>query len=427
MIDDRSAGSRRHHAVLWIVVMGLATSMLGGGIASSAPVSPRCSGETTGLRLTSYPNADNGYPSLAAHGVIADHAILDAFAREYANCPHRDATDGQLVVGEPDVQDFFLFWLPNRLNNIAAGVESAPRGTEQVLDLHTDEGLGRALWLSHLSGYFSGVWLHLNMGTPVGSPRTDSDISNVYATAVDEGRWVANHGSASQVNAFNRAALRTQLPLTGTIDLTTAIGVVMPAGNDAGQFGFDIGFLQYLLPPSLNAPLDADPFATPYVTADPTKLLDATYALTEEPYLTSARQGYASAQAGGWQTSSRLRDAIDGRLLEEPLVAQQLRYYLHATALYSVGVPSGTAYRDFGPEQYDRVLAWAAYAVMTNQANSFNALTAYAMQDVDRGRRHARANALWGTYLFMYLQGVLDDRHHGEQLEVALPTFTAQE
>jgi hypothetical protein len=152
-------------------------------------------------------------------------------------------------------------------------------------------------------------------------------------------------------------------------------------------------------------------------------LLDATYALPEEPYLLDARQGFRAAGAGS-PSATRLRQTINGRLGEEPLVAQQLRYYLHATALYSVGVPTATSYRGFGPEQYDRVLAWAAYAVMVNQANSFNALAAYAAQDADRGRRQARANALWGTYLFMYLQGVLDHRHDGATIEAALPTFT---
>jgi hypothetical protein len=427
MVRSRRFGLGTRRATC-VVLVALVASVAGSGVAPAqdAAHANTCAGDTTGMELSSYPNADNGYPSLAAHGVIADKAVLDAFAREYANCPHRDATDGQLVTTAPDVQDFFLFWLPNRLYNIAAGVEAPPKGTERVLDLRTDGGLGRALWLSHLSGYYSGIWLQLNMGTPTSSELTDSNISNVYATAVDEPRRVANHGTASEVLAFNRAALRSKLPLTGTVDATTAIGVLMPAGNDAGQYGFDVGFLQYLLPPSLNAPPDASPFATPYFTADATRLLDATYALTEEPYLADARQGFANSQGAGPVAAARLRETIDGRLLEEPLVAQQLRYYLHAAALYSVGVPGGTRYAGFGPEQYDRLLAWAAYAVMANQSNSFNALAAYATQDVDRGRRHARANAVWGTYLFMYLQGVLDNRHQGKTLEQALPLFTTR-
>lgn len=43
---------------------------------------------TAGVRLSWYPWADNGFPSLPAHGLIANQDLLDAFAREYANNPH---------------------------------------------------------------------------------------------------------------------------------------------------------------------------------------------------------------------------------------------------------------------------------------------------------------------------------------------------
>jgi hypothetical protein len=391
--------------------------------ANAAPVpapAPSCAGSYTGLQLTAYPSADEGYP-LAEHGVVTDQAVLDAFAREYANCPHRES-NGKMVTTAPDVQDFFLFWLPNRLNDIADGVVEPPVGTKAVLDLSTPAGLGRALWLNHLSGYYSGVWLRINMHVPIGLPITESNMANVYATAVDTPRHVALAGSSEEVLAFNRSSLRSKPPLGSSIDLTTVIGIVMPAGNDAGQFGFDLGFMRFILPPSLNAPPNAKPFATPYYKANPNKLLDATYALPEVPALVEARKAFAAAQSNS-ASADRLKQTISGRLGELHMVTQQQQYYLHATALYAVGIPLATSYRGFGPEQYDRVLAWAAYCVMANQSNSFNALSAVATQDAVRGRRHARANALWGTYMFTYLRGLFDFRHEGESMEVAMPSF----
>jgi hypothetical protein len=109
-----------------------------------------------GVRLSWYPWGDNGFPSLPAHGLIANHGLLDAFAREYANDPHLNNTGETCQLGA-EMQDFFLVWLQGRLSNIVAGIDSAPDPYE--LDVFTAEGLGTAPWLVHLIGYCASVWL----------------------------------------------------------------------------------------------------------------------------------------------------------------------------------------------------------------------------------------------------------------------------
>jgi hypothetical protein len=92
----------------------------------------------TGVRLSWYPWADNGFPSLPAHGLIANHDLLDAFACEYANNPHLTNT-GETCRFGAELQDFFLVWLQSRLSNIVAGIERAPAPYE--LNVFTTEGL----------------------------------------------------------------------------------------------------------------------------------------------------------------------------------------------------------------------------------------------------------------------------------------------
>jgi hypothetical protein len=405
-----------------LTVLGVVAATVLAVPAAAAPASSGAACQRVdGMALSFHPAADNGFPSLAAHGVIADQGLLDAFAREFAEQPHVDER-GQVVTGSRDVESFFLWWLPNRVNDIAAGA-APPAGTAQRLDLRTTGGLGRALWLQHLSGWYSGVWLHLTQGMTGDTPVTDADADHVYRSWVDLPRQVSLTGTPQQVLAFNRAALRGGLPpilSTLTVKVTENI---MPPNDDVGQFGFDTGFLRWLLPPSPNASSTTRPFAEPYFRSDPTRLLDATYALPEPDYLVAARAAWGTALDADGAVAARRNEAIDGRLGEEPLVVHQLRYHAEATALYSVGIPGGTKYSGYGGPRYDRLLAWAAYAAMTNQANAYNALSAYSRSDVELGRRHARGNAFFNAYLYVYDLGVADNRADGKAILEAFPRF----
>lgn len=399
-----------------------------------AAAAPQCGDDYIGLKLTRYAGDDVDNPILAEHGVIADPSVLDAFAREYANCSHVSARN-VYGIETPKTPEFFLYWLPNRLYGILTGDEQPPVGAES-LDLTTPGGAGRALWLMHLAGYYSGVWLGRvqdaeygstapNDKRPVNPSTTNDNIDNVYEFSVRQAYKTALHGTPDEVTAFNRSSLRTDPTRanTGYVDAATAIGFLMPMGNNAGQFGFDVAYLDAILPPSASIPADAKPFTDNYFTFDITKLLDATYALPEPSFLTRARAHMLAAQNGSVETRARLAEVINGDPLraEQPLLTQQLAYFAVSEGMYRGAV--GTTYMSFPLDQYDSLIAWAQYAVMANQAMSFHALNAYSTKDVDLGRRLAMETALWGAYLYVYVLGVTDTSHAGVTLANAVPCF----
>src|SRR5271156_2251640 len=59
---------------------------------SSDGVAARGDAKVTGIHLSFYPWTDNGFPSPAAHGLIANQGLLDAFAREYGTNPRMTNT-----------------------------------------------------------------------------------------------------------------------------------------------------------------------------------------------------------------------------------------------------------------------------------------------------------------------------------------------
>jgi hypothetical protein len=92
----------------------------------------------------------------------------------------------------------------------------------------------------------------------------------------------------------------------------------------------------------------------------------------------------------------RLAEAVQGRRGEARLLKHQERWFRVGRFLYSRGIPGGTRYRGFEQqEQYDRLISWAAYAIMIPQANALNALTAFATRDAELARRQCRARAIW--------------------------------
>jgi hypothetical protein len=367
---------------------------------------------------------DNGCPSLGANGLIADHPLLDAFAREYANHPHASST-GSLSHSGPDVQDFFLWWLLNRLGNIAAGIQTAP--APYHLDLSDPEDVGKAQWLAHLIGYYAGLWLRGTMvqfdGPPkFGLPLMNTTFKLIYKQVLTKSRDVALSGSDAEAIAFSRASLRSnvQLPVRRRFKLSRLIRALP---GEMGMFGYDAAYLYYLLPPSLNAPHNAQPFTQPYFTIDSTKLLDANFALGKEPFLAQAEQRYNAPALGEDEAAARLTEAIEGRPEEESLLARQQRFFTRGAMVYRVGISEGTRYRGFDQPQYDRLLAWAAYSVMHNLTNAMNGLTAYATQDAALSRQQITSLTLWWGFGLTFIISYLDSRNDGLPFSETLPRF----
>lgn len=393
--------------------------------------------EITGIQLAFCPWEDNGFPSLGHHGLVPNHGLLDAFAREYANNPHLTNT-GAMRDSDPEMQDFFLLWLHNRLFNIVSGAESPPAPYQ--LDLSTPEGMGTAQWLAHLIGYYAAVWLRacwIEFEGPRNAdvPMRDRWFSVLYKRNFDKAREVALNGSDAEAIAFSRGLLRKNTPqmarpqrittLVRADRLIKKLNDRLP--GDVGIFGFNAGFLRHILPPSLNAPTDATPFSEPYYTGDPNILFDAHFALPEVPFLTQARETYVATRAIGGAVASRLDEAINGRPGEIGLLARQQNWDTLAAALYRVGVPGATVYRGFDQAQYDRLLAWTSYSVMHNVAGGYNALSAYATQNAHLARQHITASTLWWTAILTYVVGCVDGRDDGLALSDTLARFITAE
>jgi hypothetical protein len=387
----------------------------------------------TGVRLSWYPWSDTGFPSLPAHGLIANHDLLDAFVEEYANNPHLTNT-GEICGVGAETQDFFLVWLHSRLSNIVAGVERAPAPHE--LNVFTAEGLGTAQWLVHLIGYYASVWLRAQWiqfdGPRIWNLRTLSDrvFSMMYRHELDPAREVALNGSDAVVIEFSRDLLRKNRPrpirghrVARLMGMHKVTAKMYREPGEVGIFAFNAGFLHHILPPSLNSPTDAKPFTEPYYTGNPHQLFDAHFALPEQTFLTQAREVFAAVSSAGGDVADRLGEAIAGRPGEQSLLWRQQNWDTVAASLYRVGVPGGTVYRGFDQPQYDRLLAWTSYSVMHNVANGYNALSAYATGNAELARQQIISRTLWWGFIYSYLLGATDRRQHRAGQRVSLPRF----
>lgn len=190
------------------------------------------------------------------------------------------------------------------------------------------------------------------------------------------------------------------------------------------MFGYDAAWLRNLLPPGPNAPSAAKPFTDNFFRANPGVLLDAHFALPSQPYLQVAERKHAEAMADPG-VAGRVSEMVRGRPEQEPLLATQQRFTAAGDAIYRNGVVPGTVsiYRGWDQEQYDRLLAWAAYAVMYSKADSLNALTAVATDNATLARQEIRASLLWWIYTTTYVATIFDPRNDGKQLSASLPRF----
>jgi hypothetical protein len=389
--------------------------------------------QVTGIHLSFYPWTDTGFPSPAAHGLIANQGLLDAFAREYCNNPHITNT-GAMSRSDPHPADFFLTYLPNRLSNIVAGLESGPESFR--LDVTSAEGMGTAQWLAHLGGYYAAVWLRA-CWLEFDGPRSrnfrlrDRNLGGIYKHSLDKARDVALYGSDAAAIDFSRGLLRSNTPVPGPPSrLTRSLrvhkllaGLTVRLPGEIGIFGFNTGFLRHILPPSLNAPTDARPCKEPYYVGDAGELLDAHFALEEQPFLTQARETYAFVSSAGGDVAARLNDAVIGGPGENHLLARQQNWDTVAAAMYRVGHPGKSVYRGFDQEQYDRLLAWTSYSAMTNVASGFNALSAYATRDAHLARQQITSSILWWGFILTYVAGAINDRNDTIPLSESLPRF----
>ncbi|GGL12350.1 hypothetical protein [Nocardia jinanensis] len=397
------------------------TLSLSGVVAAHAE--PHAS--VTGVDLTYYPWVDNGYPSLGRNGLVADPELLDAFAREYANSAHPSNT-GEMTTANPNVQDFLVWWLPHRLANIAMDQAEPPAGHD--LDLTTSDGLSRAAWLAHLTGYYSSTWLRSNMAvfdrtTVISVTPTDDVYAQFYSQALGQYRDAALSGDDARAVGFAEQTLRSNAPLTA--DLPGPFGDLLERGPaEVGMFGYDAAWLRNLLPPNPNAPSAAKPFTDNYFSANPDVLLDAHFALPIQQYLQDAERRHAEATVDPG-VAGRVTEMVRGRPGQEPLLATQQRFTAAGDAIYRNGVIPGTVtiYRGWDQEQYDRLLAWASYAVMYNKADSLNALTAVATNDATLARQEIRAALLWWIYSTTYVATIFDPRNDAKQLSDCLPRF----
>jgi hypothetical protein len=352
--------------------------------------------------------------------------VLDALARDFADGP-RLTSYGQTATGEPDMQDFLVLWLPVWLNQLMSGTAAHTYG----LDPSRPADMSKILWLAHVSGYYGGAWMRKNfldfdLPLHVGLPFSNAGIDQFYSNFIDKFRTVADTGDAAAVLAATRSTLRSDLlSKPSGIDSATLVTQLLPPTDNLAGFAYDSSWLENIMPPHLDAPSNAAPRVDNLFTHDQGQLLDAHYGVSELSYLTRARTGYDRVLASTGAVKTRYDQTVNGRLGEVPLPLAQLRFSLYGEAVYGVGVPGASSYRGFSQDQYDRVLTWATYAVMGNQANSMNALSAYATQDVPAARSQLRATLLWGAYVGGYGWGHLNPEVTSTQpMSTLLPTFT---
>lgn len=386
--------------------------------ASGSPV--------TGVELSWYPGAETGFPALAAHDVQSAPELLNALARDFANGP-RLAAYGRTTTGEPNMQDFLVLWLPVWLNQLMSGTAAQTYG----LDPARPADMAKILWLSHVAGYYGGVWLRkafLDLDLPVhaGLPFSNTGIDLFYTNFIDKIRAVAANGDPSAVLAAARSTVRSDLVSAPSgIDSATLVSQILPPTDNLGGFGYDSTWLQDILPPGLDAPTAVAPGVDNLFKHDPGKLLDAHYGLPEMPYLTDAQAAYKQAASSSGEVSTRYKDVVNGKLGELPLGVSQLRFGLYGNVVYGIGFPLASNYRGFDQDQYDRVLTWASYAVMGNQANAMNAISSYAGKNVPAARSELRSTLVWGSYVGAYAWGHLNLAVTSAQsMTTLLPAFT---
>jgi hypothetical protein len=369
--------------------LSLAVLVLAGLLATSlnatAQADPNAQGRVIGVQLGPDQEATNGFPSLD-QVLIRDQPLLNAFARQYA----RDTR-------EPNVENFMMWWLNNRLFAIAAGKAKPPRGFRGALDMSTDAGLKRALWLTHVVGNNTGAWYHYTLDE-FGPCRCTGAANNAFYEAQVPGELAAakaaNHSSGNDLFAYDLSTVRSP---TGS-----------PFAGQLGFYGYDTSFtLAQTVPPGAPVPpVIANPFAPkPWVSWDggsnattcqsPSCLLDATYAIDDPPFLRAARGVFAAMLNGNAEVQARLQRAIVGNGTAADNLYTQMNAGL---GLGLQGVPSGTFANWTSQADFNILLYAQTYTGMYNQAVAMSGLVAVATHDAALGHIAAREQQLWNGY-----------------------------
>jgi hypothetical protein len=379
-----------------------------------------------GVVLPPYPWVNNGYEQLAStYGLLADQGLLNAFAQQYGAGPHL-SYNGQMST-QDSISEFFNFWLPIRLFDIAAGVAAPPTGFENTFDLSTTGGTGRAMWLMHVTGFFLGMEsrLYFNRSKPPIPAATtpfsgggDQSPTPTYAIYQQASRplLVASRGSAADVADFNLWSLRGggQSPF-------------LLAGGEVGGYGYDAGYLDTIL----SFMSDKARPHTPYFTYDKTKPLDATYWIADCAFLAAARAQFATIAASDATVQALYQQALLTGNSEpnqnQSLMTLQLSGDAQARAIWtnlSQAIPTPADPTDAEKIDIAVRLSRAAYFVQYNQANALAGLAAYATDNTDWGRKQARQVALFISYVNEYAIWSQNPEADGRTLDSIFPHFT---
>jgi hypothetical protein len=406
----------------------LKAGMAGVTLASMSLVG--CGGDDTkrisSIELPAYPWVNNGYADLAStYGLVADQSLLDAFAREYGSAPHL-SYNGQMSTKD-SISEFFNIWLPVRLWDIAAGQVAPPEGFETTFELNTAAGMGRAMWLTHVTGFFLGMesrlYLDQSMQTqpaPATTPFTgggDQSPAPTYAIYQKASRalQVASQGTAAEVADFNLWSLRGAGASPYLLD-----------GGEVGGYGYDAGYLATILSFMSDKALPH----TPYFTYTPTNLLDATYWIGDPAFMSEARRQFASIAAGDANVQALYQQALltgnSEPNQDQPLMTIQAAADAQARAIWtnlSQAIP--TPADPTASEETDIAirLSRAAYFVQYNQANALAGLAAYATGNTTWGRQQARQVALFISYVNEYAIWSQNPEADGRPLDTVFPKF----
>jgi len=371
----------------------------------------------TGVELTDHPWIDNGFPDLADH-MTRDDALLDELAREYAT-----QTD------DPSMADYLLVWLPRRIYDAGYAGTAVPA----ALDLATDDGIKRALWLGHVVGWYVGVYsrtaFRLGGYVFVTADLTPEVLSGTVAAA-DRARRAAL-ASDDDVLSFALHSLYGDLapgplaPPPEMLSFGPGLGV-----GEVPWYAYDLVFLDSICATNHPAAVPAEPDYVTYSESAATSagLLDATWKIGDPPFLASVRARYDALANSDDSTRARFDAALhDPREPDEPsksLLGLQDRMAAQGKLIWSGPPFPGPDVTVFETEHYHGFRTASAYYVQFNQANAMAALVAHATVDPALARSEAALSGVFHYLIDNSMNGAFDPRSDGAPtMADALPRF----
>jgi hypothetical protein len=320
------------------------------------------------------------YPYFDGTAMTPDPALLDELATEYAGRQERAGSDERVMTR-------FLF------GDVPVVLFDRIFASADPIALP----LSSYLWLYHLSGYYGGLWLrvellrsgHNSMLENVNLPQTEEQFA---AQAADAGAVLAR-AAQPDVLAYNEESLfdrpnpdNPDQPIRGLVDL----------------FGYNEGYLLQIAekpPAGLVTPEDlvvcpANPADGPLFCRYRTSRLAALS--TFEPAATKLRERDGAYAA----LAARVAP------VQEPGIARGRMVW-----------DGQLDVQGFEQGPYEQLLDISSAFLETVQATALATVQAVAEQDAAIGRRAAVANAMMIVWLRSYIVGLTDGR------PIDLPTF----